>query len=37
MNQAPQPFSQAREDRRRWVALVVLCAGMLMIILDGRS
>src|SRR5207253_10869933 len=25
---------QAREDRRRWVALVVLCAGFLMIILD---
>src|SRR6476619_327201 len=25
---------QAGEDRRRWVALVVLCAGFLMIILD---
>ena len=34
MNQATQPDSQAREDRRRWVALVVLCAGFLMIILD---
>ena len=34
MNQATQPVSQAREDRRRWVALVVLCAGFLMIILD---
>jgi EmrB/QacA subfamily drug resistance transporter len=34
MNQATQPLSQAREDRRRWVALVVLCAGFLMIILD---
>jgi EmrB/QacA subfamily drug resistance transporter len=34
MNQATQPIPQAREDRRRWVALVVLCAGFLMIILD---
>ena len=34
MNQATQPVSQAREDRRRWVALVVLCAGFLIIILD---
>ena len=25
---------QAGEDRRRWLALVVLCAGMLMIVLD---
>ena len=25
---------QAGEDRRRWIALVVLCAGFLMIILD---
>src|ERR1700755_1608913 len=25
---------QAGEDRRRWVALVVLCAGFLMIVLD---
>src|SRR5947199_8066265 len=25
---------QVLEDRRRWVALVVLCAGFLMIILD---
>ena len=24
----------ARTDRSRWIALVVLCAGMLMIILD---
>src|ERR1700749_4099613 len=30
----PQFQPQAREDRRRWVALVVLCAGFLMIILD---
>jgi EmrB/QacA subfamily drug resistance transporter len=34
MNQAPQTQLQARDDRRRWVALVVLCAGFLMIILD---
>ena len=34
MNQATQPVSQAREDRRRWAKLVVLCVGMLMIILD---
>jgi EmrB/QacA subfamily drug resistance transporter len=34
MSQAPQTQLQAREDRRRWVALVVLCAGFLMIILD---
>jgi EmrB/QacA subfamily drug resistance transporter len=30
----PQIQPQGREDRRRWVALVVLCAGFLMIILD---
>jgi EmrB/QacA subfamily drug resistance transporter len=35
MNQAaPETQLQARDDRRRWVALVVLCAGFLMIILD---
>jgi EmrB/QacA subfamily drug resistance transporter len=28
------PSSPGRSDRDRWVALVVLCAGMLMIILD---
>jgi len=33
MNQAAAQM-QARDDRRRWVALVVLCAGFLMIILD---
>ena len=34
MTTEPQLQPQAREDRRRWVALVVLCAGFLMIILD---
>jgi EmrB/QacA subfamily drug resistance transporter len=34
MNQAPQSLTQGLDDRRRWVALVVLCAGFLMIILD---
>ena len=34
MSAEPQTQLQAREDRRRWVALVVLCAGFLMIILD---
>jgi EmrB/QacA subfamily drug resistance transporter len=29
------PKATAADDRRRWVALVVLCAGMLMIILDA--
>jgi len=28
------PPSEAETDRRRWIALVVLCAGFLMIILD---
>jgi EmrB/QacA subfamily drug resistance transporter len=34
MNDTAAPQLQAREERRRWVALVVLCAGFLMIILD---
>jgi EmrB/QacA subfamily drug resistance transporter len=34
MNPQPHPSPQANEDRRRWIALVVLCAGFLMIILD---
>ena len=34
MTTETQIRSQAGEDRRRWVALVVLCAGFLMIILD---
>ena len=29
------PQSSANSDRRRWMALVVLCAGMLMIVLDA--
>jgi EmrB/QacA subfamily drug resistance transporter len=29
------PIHQARSDRSRWLALVVLCAGMLMIVLDA--
>ncbi|MBJ7520062.1 MAG: MFS transporter [Solirubrobacteraceae bacterium] len=33
-SQNPQKLS-ASEDRQRWVALYVLCAGMLMIVLDG--
>jgi EmrB/QacA subfamily drug resistance transporter len=33
---ASQPYADsAHSDRDRWVALVVLCVGMLMIILDG--
>ena len=28
------PDTAARPDRERWIALVVLCVGMLMIILD---
>lgn len=32
--QNPQNLS-ASEDRQRWIALYVLCAGMLMIVLDG--
>ncbi len=34
MNPTSQPHSDAAADRRRWIALVVLCAGFLMIILD---
>ena len=26
---------QTQEDRSRWIALVVLCVGMLMIVLDA--
>jgi EmrB/QacA subfamily drug resistance transporter len=33
VSQRPQPTSEA-SDRARWIALVVLCAGMLMIVLD---
>ncbi|UGS38374.1 MFS transporter [Capillimicrobium parvum] len=29
------PQTAVDDDRRRWVALVVLCTGMLMIVLDG--
>ena len=29
------PQSSANSDRRRWMALVVLCVGMLMIVLDA--
>src|ERR1044072_765420 len=31
---AAEPAATASEDRSRWVALYVLCAGMLMIVLD---
>jgi EmrB/QacA subfamily drug resistance transporter len=31
----PQPVAQQPSDRSRWLALYVLCVGMLMIILDG--
>jgi EmrB/QacA subfamily drug resistance transporter len=34
MNQQPQAHADTGIDTRRWVALVVLCAGFLMIILD---
>jgi MFS family permease len=37
MNQPTKPISasvQLASERRRWIALVVLCAGFLMIILD---
>src|SRR5437660_8688673 len=34
MSQTLNPPSEAATDRRRWIALVVLCAGFLMIILD---
>jgi EmrB/QacA subfamily drug resistance transporter len=30
----PQPTSQSAPDRERWIALLVLCLGFLMIILD---
>jgi EmrB/QacA subfamily drug resistance transporter len=30
----PQVTKQAQSDRSRWIALVVLCVGMLMIVLD---
>jgi EmrB/QacA subfamily drug resistance transporter len=33
-NSPPNPGLSAPSDRRRWIALVVLCAGFLMIILD---
>src|SRR6516165_7240448 len=34
MNETLSPPLDAAADRRRWTALIVLCAGMLMIILD---
>jgi EmrB/QacA subfamily drug resistance transporter len=34
MNQTSHPPLDTAADRRRWIALVVLCAGFLMIILD---
>ena len=34
MNPTSHPRLDAAADRRRWIALVVLCAGFLMIILD---
>src|SRR6201993_4516728 len=34
MTQQPQAHAQTETDTRRWFALVVLCAGFLMIILD---
>src|SRR6516165_5754521 len=34
MNETLSPPSDAAADRRRWTALIVLCAGFLMIILD---
>jgi EmrB/QacA subfamily drug resistance transporter len=30
----PDPAAPALDDRQRWIALVVLCVGMLMIVLD---
>jgi EmrB/QacA subfamily drug resistance transporter len=30
----PTPAAQTLDDRQRWIALVVLCVGMLMIVLD---
>src|SRR6202007_1473228 len=35
MAMTPAPSSPAVTDRGRWIALVVLCVGMLMIILDS--
>src|SRR5215207_8477215 len=32
--QGPQPAA-AKDDRKRWIALYVLCVGMLMIVLDA--
>lgn len=32
---APTPASVPPQDRSRWLALAILCAGMLMVILDG--
>ena len=34
---ATQEAPPASDDRSRWIALIVLCVGMLMIVLDGRS
>src|ERR1700760_4273678 len=34
MNATMAPAAGRRSDRSRWVALVVLCVGMLMIVLD---
>ncbi len=34
MHDTPNPALDTATDRRRWIALVVLCAGFLMIILD---
>jgi EmrB/QacA subfamily drug resistance transporter len=31
---SPMPATTARSDRSRWVALIVLCVGVLMIVLD---
>lgn len=35
MASSPSPSLTPAEDRARWIALVILCTGMLMIILDG--
>lgn len=35
MASSPSPALTPAEDRARWIALVILCTGMLMIILDG--
>jgi MFS family permease len=34
MTPTAKPPSEAETDRRRWIALLVLCAGFLMIVLD---